>query len=121
MKTAQLTVNGRMYVVPLQGKTALPLINAEIMNELRYSKDGFTLVVGGFSFLGEGSGPFAQGDDRDPECRAEVTGELMIAGWFSTLDEAERAGEEAIGPNGYHGAFGDNYVIPEVANMRIIE
>lgn len=102
-------------------KELTEIITVEEMNYLRNSKDGFTLVVGGFSFLGEGSGPFANGDDKDPERRAEVTGELLVGGWFPTLDEAERAGEDAISTKGYVGVHGDSYVIPEAANMRIIE
>lgn len=86
------------------------------MNKLRQSKRGYSLYLGGFSFLGEGSGPFAQGDDKDPERRAEVTGELTYAGWFRNLEDAEEAGEAAI-----KGRHADNYVIPEAANMRIIE
>lgn len=93
---------------------------AEKMNELRDSKDGYSLFLGGFSFHGEGSGPFAQGDDKDPERRAYVVGELRYAGWFRNLEDAEEAGEQAIGPDGYHGLYADNYVIPEAANMRII-
>lgn len=93
---------------------------AEKMNELRDSKDGYSLFLGGFSFHGEGSGPFAQGDDKDPERRAYVVGEIQYAGWFRNLEDAEEAGEQAISPEGYHGLHGDSYVIPQAANMRII-
>lgn len=95
-------------------------VTAAKMNELRNSKDGYSLFLGGFSFLGEGSGPFAQGDDKDPERRAEVVGELTYAGWFRNLEDAEEAGEKAISIKGYHGLRADSYVIPEAANMRII-
>ena len=96
-------------------------VTAEKMNELRSSKDGFTLIIGGFSFLGEGSGPYANGDDKDPERRAEVVGELQYAGWVSDLKDAEEAGEAAIGTLGHFGIHGDNSAIPAAANMRIIE
>ncbi len=103
-----------------QKGTGCLIVNAQICNELRDNKKGFNLIVGGFSFLGEGSGPYEQGDDKDPERRAEVTGELILAGWFEYLEDAEKAGEMAISTKGYYGVYGDNYVIPEVAKMRII-
>ncbi len=120
--TAILTINDKDYaVIDREGRCGM-LVTAKVCNALCNSTDPwFSVIVGGFSFLGEGSGPFAQGDDKDPEPRAEVTGELELAGQFPTLEEAEIAGEAAISGKGYHGVFGDNYVIPEVANMRFIE
>lgn len=120
--TATLTISGKDYdVIHRKGRCGV-LVTAEVCNALRNSTDPwFSVIVGGFSFLGEGSGPFAQRDDKDPERRAEVTGELELAGQFPTLEEAEEAGEAAISKGGYIGVFGDNYVIPEAANMRIIE
>lgn len=118
-ETALFNIMDIEHEVPV--KEGNLVLNATILNELRHNKKGFNLVVGGFSFLGEGSGPFENGDDKDPERRAETTGDLVLAGWFNTLDDAEEAGEAAISSKGYFGVFGDSYVVPEAANMRFIE
>jgi hypothetical protein len=115
-----LNISGKNYEFSV-GAGGCIIATAEICNALRNSTDPwFSCVVGGFSFLGEGSGPYLHGDDKDPERRAEVVGELLIAGQFPTLEEAEEAGEAAISTEGYVGCFGDSYVIPERANMRFI-
>lgn len=125
MRTSDYTtlkIGEKEHSVPVQERTGAPLLTPHIVNELAKAKDGrFSLVVGGFSFLGEGSGPFECDDDQDPERRAYMIGPLMLAGQFDTLEEAEDAGEAAIGSKGCFGIFGDSYVIPESANMRIME
>jgi hypothetical protein len=116
---AILTIGGKDHRLPMSH--GCYVATADTCNALRDSGDPwFTCVVGGFSFLGEGSGPYLMGDDMDPERRAEVTGELLIAGQFATLEEAEQAGEEAVSTRGYCGVYGDSYIIPEAAGMRVI-
>lgn len=120
MRTTHVSANGRKFIVPCDKETGLPLLDASILNEMAKEKKGYALTVGGFSFLGEGSGPYANHDDHDPEPRAELVGEIVLAGYFNTLDEAEEAGEMAISKNGYNGVHGDNYVIPQAAGMRFL-
>ncbi len=91
-------------------------LNIEQLNALAKEEGNgkFTLCAGSMYFMGEGSGPYLMGDDRDPQRRAEVVdGFLYVVGTFNTLEEAEEAGEAALKEH-------DAYVIPEVAKTRFV-
>jgi hypothetical protein len=97
-------------------KDAQPMntLNVEQLNALSKEEGSgkFTLCAGNIIFMGEGSGPYMMGNDRDPQRRAEVVdGFLYVVGTFDTLEEAEEAGEEALEEH-------DAYVVPEASKMR---